>query len=440
MRRSMLVTPRARVPSVLVAALLLSACAPVDGDAPDADETPPVDDSIEIMEGPARASWSDRRAVRVDEVAFEEGRLEIAATVAVTAGDGVAIAPDDVRIVTNTGIELPTDGIQELTIPGGGVADLVVAVDDLPADVARVGVEFLGADLAIDVPEEGRTHRWEPAPLRQVGFADALVRDEETMAFVPFTFRTEGLISELTFMATTRIGTGPELCTFRNTNECHLIDSSGRTYPRLGSGYAFSEVDGSRVYGTLRFLGPIPPGETEFELVLEGSSGFLTVPDPRLEYSFTLPTAEESSLSVAASSNRPDPFDVGTTLGGENLSIQLKELSFHEDRIQLEVTATASDLASWEIDGGGDSALYDTSGYGHPLADPAGGEELVVGAGDSIDATLVFLTPLDVSADKLHLALDVGRDVILEHTIDLADAGEGGPADEEDDADGDEGT
>lgn len=421
--------------AVVVLALVATACSGGDADS-DADGESggdePEEESDDLVDGPAPARWDEDVAYRVDEVSVEDGALEIVLTVATRAER--SLDDSDIRLVTNTGLELPRAEEQERTIPAMSQATLTVRTDALGDEPIRtLELTAFRMDTTVDVPADGERFRWAPAPERQVGFTDGLMRDNSPVAVVPYTFRSDGLISELTFLAVTKNPHNPELCFL----ECRLEDGGGRTYPWLGSRYEFADARGSRVRGTLRFLGQIPPDETDLRVFIEGSSGYVVTPDPNLEFGFTLPRAEDSELTVAAADTRPEPFDVDTVIDNEaGLQIRLGEMAFFEDRIQLDIEATASGESSWRLNYQGRSRLRDPSGYDHRLASPAGGGDLDVSPGDTLSATLVFLTPLAESADELHLEFALDSDLTFGHTIEL-------PArptsdDEDDDQDDDE--
>jgi hypothetical protein len=399
-------------------AVMLVACSSSD-DAGGDDGTAQDEAGIEVREEAAPATLSGDVLVRVDAVSVDGGTIEVEATVA--TADEVTMNDDDVRLITNTGVELPRADGQERVIGSRSLATVTVVAENVTEEIRTLELDLLGRSVSFDVPEDGETFRWEPAPLRQVGFVDAVLRDSSPVVFVPYTFRTEGVVSEVTFMALTRFQHNPTLC-HGSSRLCVLEDSSGATYPYLGDRYEFPSTPGARVRGTMRFLGQIPPDETRLRLRVEGSSGFTTIANPNFEHDIDLPRAEETELSVAAGDTRPDPFDVDVVLDdGEGLQVELGELSFADDRIQLAVTASASEDRGWDLDFRGDTRIVDPTGYDHPLMRAVGGGDIAVEADETMSATLVFLTPLAAGVDELHLELSVGHDEVMEYTIELPD-------------------
>jgi outer membrane protein OmpA-like peptidoglycan-associated protein len=147
----------------------------------------------------------------------------------------------------------------------------------------------------------------------------------------------------------------------------------------------------------------------------------VVTPRPDLELGFTLPRAEDTPLRVAAGDTFPEPFDVGEAIEEDGGTvIELGQMSFHEDRIQLEVTARGPDEGDRNLNWGGESALVDPSGFRHQLTGVADGGDLLVDSGGTLDATLVFLSPLAPGVDALTLEFGRREDP-TRFTIELPD-------------------
>lgn len=400
------------------AAVVLAGCSgsddgASDGGDGDGGEVAAEEAGVTVAEGPAPSSWSGDDLVRLDQVVRDGDDVTLELTVA--ARTERTFRDHDVRLLTNTGIELPRPAEQERTIPAGSTASLELVASGVEEATRTLEAEVLGHAVQVELPPDGETLRFPEAPLRQVGFVDAVMRDRSPVVVRPYTVRSEGLITEVTFLGMALTTTNPDLCRY---GDCYLEDSSGRTFPRVGDWYEFPDGFGSQVRGTLRFLGELPPDETEFQLRLGGSSGFMTTPDPDLELGFSLPRAEDAPLKAAAGDTFPEPFDVDQAIEEEGGTVyELGQLSFHEDRIQLEVTATAPADVERNLNYRGESALVDPSGYRHPLTHAADGGDLMVEAG-TIEATLVFLSPLAPGVDELTLEIGA-RETPTRTTIEL---------------------
>jgi outer membrane protein OmpA-like peptidoglycan-associated protein len=379
------------------AAVLLAGCTGGNGDPGDGDETAAEEAGVTVADTPGPASWNDDELVRLDRIARDGDTVTLDLTIA--ARTERTFRDHDVRLISNTGIELPRADEQERTLPAGSTASAQLVLTGAEDTIRTFEVDILGRTLQVEVPDDGETVRYPASPLRQAGFVDAVMRDRSPVVVRPFTVRSEGMVTEVTFLAVAASSNNPTLCRY---GTCELVDRSGNAYPRIGGWYEWPDAWGSQVGGTLRFLGVPAPDETEFQLRLGGSSGFLTTPDPDLELGFTLPRAEDTPLRVAAGDTFPEPFDVGQAFEGEGgTAIELGRMSFHEDRIQLEVSVIGPSEGSVDLNRRYDSVLVDPSGYRHRLTGVADGGDLVVDSGSTIDATLVFLSPLAPGVDEL---------------------------------------
>lgn len=380
-------------------------------------------------EGPAPSvvgGGHDGVAVRVDEVTREGEALGLTFVLGTPAE--LAVRDHEIRILTDTGIELPSAPEQDRTLTAGALATFEVSVDGVTDTLGRVTLDVAGVSVDVPVPEDGATARWRPAPQRQVGLTDGLMRDDGPVVLVPYTVRSEGLITEITFLGISQTNTNPHLCQYKNIHPCTIEDDQGGTYPLVGSGYEFAEWGQTR--GTFRFLGELPPDAERFRLTMAGASGFMTTPDPLLEYDFELPSAEDSPLRVAASDTLPDPFDVGETVVGESgLEVELGEMSFAEDRIELQVTATATDGQA-SLGGGPDTGLLrDTSGFVHRLLGPSEDRPITIPDGQTVEATLVFLTRVAPGTTSLELVFGRNDPEAFGTTIEVPASAAGGGAD-----------
>jgi hypothetical protein len=364
----------------------------------------------EFEEGPAPAASSteDRGiALRVDEVARDGDRLRLRLTLG-TSEETLFRDHSDLRLITSAGVELARPAEQERTLPPASQVTIDVEAEGLEEATRTVTLDVRGLTVDVEVPEDGQTRRWRPAPERQVGFVDGLMRDAGPLVVVPYTFRTEGMVSELTFFAQTWRAVEPRLCEPRNITPCYLEDQDGRAYPLLGEGYEFPEYGQAR--GTMRFLGEIPRDVTDLRLRLDGRSGFMTIPHPSLEYAFSLPLVEDSPLRAAAEFNLPDPFDVGLRLEDEasGMVMELGEMAFAEDRIQLDVRAVGGDRGG-RLNWSSNAVLRDPSGFEHRLLGPPEDRSMAIDEGETIEATLVFLGRVAPGTTQLEALLGENR-------------------------------
>ncbi|WP_052666425.1 OmpA family protein [Nitriliruptor alkaliphilus] len=398
----------------VVLGLVLAACFGGDGDGDGDGDGEAAEPGVTIADGPAPSSWGSDDLVRLDQVARDGDSVTLDLTLA--ARTERTFRDHDVRLITNTGIELPRPAEQDRTLPSRSTASLQLVATGIEDGTRTLQLDVLGRGLQVELPEDGEKLRFPEAPLRQAGFVDAVMRDRSPVVVQPYTVRSEGFITEVTFLALALTHTNPDLCRY---GDCELVDSSGRTYPRIGGWYEFPDAYGSQVRGTLRFLGELDPDETEFQLRLGGSSGFLTTPDANLELGFSLARAEDTPLKVAAGDTFPEAFDVGQTIEeGAGTVIELGRMSFHEDRIQVEVSASRTTEDGRNLNFRGESALVDPSGYRHPMMQAADGGDLVVESGGTLDATLVFLSPLAPGVDELTLEF-ARRETPTRVTIEL---------------------
>lgn len=396
---------------------LAAGCTSDDGsNTAEPSDTTLAADGAEEVEGPAPAAHDDELALRVDEAERVGDRLRVALTLG-TAED-ITLAEGDLTLTTSGGVAVPDAATPDRSIGAGQVAavELEVPLPDEPVEAIDLSVR--GVETRFHVPPDGERFRWSPAPLRQSGFDDVLLRDESNVAVTLYTFGTEAMVSEVTFLAATRLTrSGTTLC--KLPHRCRLEDSAGRVYPLLGEGHEFDAYE--RVRGTLRFLGELPADERQLRLVLAGGGATVISADPTLAHDFTVPSAEESPLVAEATTTLPEPFDIGATVQDPSGGIiELGEMTFHEDRIQLDVRATAGD-DELSLNLSNRSALQDPSGYEHPLLDPPEGG-LTVAPGDAIEATLVFLTRIAPGTDELQLILVTDRDAPLQAPIQLPSA------------------
>lgn len=398
---------------VLLAAGLLAGCVgelSLDGD----DDGQSVEDGTDdepddgYEDGPAPSgvgSGWDGKALRVDEVTREGEVLRLQMVVANVGED--TFRDEDVRLLTDGGIELPRAAEQERTLPARSRTEVELEVSGLTEDVGRLQLDAVDVSIEVPMPEDGQTLRWRPAPLRQTGFVDGVVRDASFLETNVYTFRTEGMISEVTYLVTNASNVNPALCTYRNINACYLQDRSGQTYPLLGPTHDFAEW--GQVRGTWRFLGEIPPEVDELTLVMQGASGFMTAAEPAIEYTFAVPSAEDSPARAVATDTMPEPFVVGETISEGVVDVELGEISFYDDRIQLDVVAEVGDGNAY-LNWSGEAVLRDPAGFDHVLRGPPENRDLEFEADRSVEVTLVFLTRVSPEADQLELILINGRD------------------------------
>jgi len=158
-----------------------------------------------------------------------------------------------------------------------------------------------------------------------------------------------------------------------------------------------------RLTGTLRFAGLPASGARDLTLVLNGRRGADgdRTRVPRLRVA-GLPVPAPGTAEVAGV---PGPREVAVDLRGDHpggTSLAVARASFHEDRIQVEVTAanpTGRDVAL-AADG---LVLRDDLGTVHRLSPPPSDPRIGVPAGGTVDATLVFLGPVNPAARALTL-------------------------------------
>jgi hypothetical protein len=392
-------------------AIGLAACSSGGDETAEDDDTggaPEAAEGFEEGPAPAASDTEDRGvAVRVDEVEREGDRVRLRLTFG-TSEEVRFRDREHVRLVTNTGIELARPAEQDRTIPAASQVTIDVEADGLEETTRAVTLDVRGLSVEVPVPEDGQTLRWRPAPERQVGLVDGLLRDSAAVVMVPYTFRTEGMLSELTYFAQSMTSANAKLCEPRNIAPCYLEDQQGRVYPLLGEGYEFPEY--GQVRGTMRFLGEIPPDVTDLRLRLDGRGGYTTAPNPGLEYAFTLPSAEDSPLRATAGLNLPEPFDVGLRLEDEasGMVMELGEMAFAEDRIQLEVRATGGERGG-RLNWSSKAVLRDPSGFEHRLLGPPEDRNMSIDEGETIEATLVFLGRIAPGTTQLEALLGENR-------------------------------
>lgn len=391
-----------------------SSADPVDGDAPGTSESPDDDADDDLVDEPAPFDSVDGVALRVDEVSVESGTMQVRYVLA--TADEEKIDDEDIELRTNSGIDLPPLPEQDRTYPAGSMAASELSVPLPDDDVTSVRMTLDDIEVSFEVPADGERLRWAPAPLRQVGFDDVVMTDDSTVSIVPYTFRTEGLVSEVTFLlATGATRSGTDVCIARG---CRLEDGDGGVYPLLGEGHELERSERTR--GTLRFLGEIPPDEADLRLVIAGRGATVVSPDPLLEHAFILPSAPDSATAVEASSTFPETIEVGERIDGEDgRSIELGALSFHEDRLQLDVRIVGGENG-FELDPLGNAAIIEPSGFHHPLLGPTEDPDVFVGAGEELEITLVFLRRMTPDTDSLRIRFQphTGR---VETTVELPD-------------------
>jgi hypothetical protein len=413
---------RRRLAVALLTGVLVAGCTGSGDEADDGDGEGEGADTVPEdawAEGPAPSAVSTEQVhatLRVDEVTRDGTDLDLRLTVVVS--DETRWHDDDLRLISDSGIELPRAQPQERVLPAFSEATVELALRDVPDVGSRVTLSALRMELPVPLPEDGQSLRWRPAPLRQVGFQDGLMRDASSVSLVPYTFRTEGMISEFTFLAMTDTHVNPTLCAGATGNRCELSDDRGTTYLYLGGEYEFPEF--GHVRGTMRFAGEVPSEVRELRWRVAGYSGFMTDPAPALELPFDLPAAGDSPLQVAAGATLPAPFEVGEAItDGEGLRVDLGRMSFFEDRIQLEVTATTDE--DEERLNNGVSLLRDPSGYEHALTRAGEDRVLTVTAGETIQAVLAFNGRLAPGTMSLDLVLET-RGEGLTTTIAIPDS------------------
>lgn len=117
----------------------------------------------------------------------------------------------------------------------------------------------------------------------------------------------------------------------------------------------------------------------------------------------TAEPSPEGSAPPVVDSNLPDDQTLDVQVTHPNgTTIIVRQLTFHEDRIQLALTVTNANEDDIELAAGG-MRLRDDLGTEYRLSPPPGNPEVSVARGSTVDGTFVFLGRVAPRATNLSL-------------------------------------
>ncbi len=308
-------------------------------------------------------------------------------------------------MTTNTGQKIDDFTFDTRTIPVVSQARWTLSLPLPDPGVTSLDVQLWDPTFALKVPVPAADagYAWNPAPLRQAGLEQDVHR-EAGVQMVLDTIRSEGLVTEIGYRASRPLS-GLSMCQEPWADQCTLTEPDGTTHPLLG---ATTEAPaGSRVQGTLRFLGEINPASDQLTLQAPLDWALWTSADP---VTIELPSHADSPVrAVAGDLSRPAPAftPVELTDAETGAVLRVDSLDLLADRIQAHVTGSGgtADYDFDTTDGNVPSFLAEPDGYQHPLLAP-GDVRLRVPKGGSMEATLVFAG--GVPADVTTLVASIG--------------------------------
>lgn len=393
------------LPLTLFLLLALGGCSGVDLPLPGSGP------SVEIQEGAAPSATLDSTTLRADQVTREGDTVGLGLTIGKVSdfgGDDLEITSDGFSVTTSSGVQIPAS-FEDRTIPANQVATVSLSVPLSEASVTSLLIKptWNGPEITVPIPAEDASWAWQPAPLRQVGLAALPTRSDEQETTLD-AIASSGFITEVSYHVQ---GFGLNVgraCSFGLLDEasdaCTLTESNGTVHPLI-HGDNPPGPDQARSSGTLRFLGELDPDGTDLTLLLDDGAY-----DTR-SVTVSLPShADSSTVPAAGTLARPAiSMDPVTLKGsGGTAKVTVDAVDVFRDNIQVHVTATGNDDSDYYLTSdyraSSDAGITEPSGAYHPLMEPTT-NDLVVKAGGTLEATLVFAGSVPADVTSLDLLL-----------------------------------
>lgn len=259
-----------------------------------------------------------------------------------------------------------------------------------------------GPQITVPLPATDGSFVWAPAPLRQVGLTPAPIRTKSGEVTLD-TIRSSGLITEIEYHGQGLAGRSAAVCAFNFQDDgCTITESDGTVHPLLGPGVEKVPND-ARVSGTLRFLGELKPDATDLSIAVMPDSS-VSKGDP---VKITLPKHNDSpAIAAAGSAARPSlsPSPAVVTTPQSGAKVTIDRVDVLADHVQLHIVGTGGTKDVALAGTITSTMLTEPSGTEHALMSPTAAD-LVLKAGGSLDATLVFQGSLPVDVTTLNLTL-----------------------------------
>ena len=332
-------------------------------------------------------------------------RVAIGMTVA-TGERPRTLSPSQVKLRTNTGLDLPLAREGDREVPARSMASVTLQAT-LPNEPVQELRLALWDDLTVTVPlpAEDAATLWRPAPLRQVGLSPEPHQSNQSR-IVFDTIRSEGLVTEVTYHATAGASQHLNVCAYNfQYDKCRIQEPDGTLHPLIGM-TSQSTAQGGRVQGTLRFLGELDPSNTRLQLGVS-ATGTGTDLDP---IDVTLPTHADSP-SVAAAGDLTRPASSLTTPvtaldPQDGAAITITKIDVLADRVQLSAHLKAGRTDMRLRNMTAKSTLDLPSGEALPLL-PAT-TDVPITSGTEAQAILVFqgAVPASVTELKAHMSFN----------------------------------
>lgn len=386
--------------------LLVAGCAAPGGTqspaGPPGLEGQPAGPGVTARDEAAPSVTLKNLSVRADEVTRRGATVALGLTVGV-AEDDFTLWSNSIEVATNSGVKIPAT-FTDRRISGNSAAALALSIPLPEASTTSLDVRigYGGPQLTIPLPGQDATWLWRPAPLRQVGLAPVVNRNEG-VEFIFETVRSEGMVTEVTYRGQGLGGRRPSFCSYSfEAHSCAITEADGTVHPLLSREYRELAAN-QRFSGTLRFLGELNRDATDIKITGRGGSA---ESDPQ---AVTLPTHANSPAVAAAGDLTRTAADIKpVTMSGsaKGAKLVIDRVSVLSDQVQVHLRGTggAQDVtlirsAFWTTDGD----ATEPGGFAHVALPPADTGVTLPKKG-GLDATVVFQgsVPADVNALTLH--------------------------------------